>query len=148
MQASVSKMADNETVVVFSAVSYLLIDSSEDEQNGARQRTHLVTYATRQFYKSWFLNYIILCKTPYNMFWCISVSIKHRSMISVSTPMFLDVPDSMVLSPTTQDEPFNWKFKMAVAKPKVLVTQAVYQLDEKFQRQHLRNYLYLTFYNR
>ena len=69
-------------------------------------------------------------------------------MISVSTPMFLDVPDSMVLSPTTQDEPFNWKFKMAVAKPEVLVTQAVYQLDEKFQRQHLRNYLYLTIYNR
>ena len=35
-------MADDETVVVFAAVSYLLIDSSEDEQNGARQRTRRV----------------------------------------------------------------------------------------------------------
>ena len=69
-------------------------------------------------------------------------------MISVSTRTIFDVPDSMVLSPIPHDAPFNWKFKMAVAKPEVLVTQAVYQLDEKFQRQHLRNYLYLTFYNR
>jgi hypothetical protein len=31
-------MADDETVVVFAAVSYLLIVNSEDEQNGARQQ--------------------------------------------------------------------------------------------------------------
>ena len=55
-------------------------------------------------------------------------------MISVSSPMFLDVPDSMVLSPTSHDAPFNRKFNMAVVKPEIIITQAVYQLEGKFQR--------------
>jgi hypothetical protein len=46
MQASASKMADDAAVVVFAAVSNLL-DSSEDEQNGTRQRTRRVRRSGR-----------------------------------------------------------------------------------------------------
>ena len=56
-------------------------------------------------------------------------------MILVSIPIFY-VPDSMVLSPTSHDAPFNSKFNMAVVTPKILITQAVYQLDGKFKRLH------------
>jgi hypothetical protein len=41
-------MADDDAVVVFAAVSYLL-DSSEDEQNGTRQRTRRV-HRPRRFW--------------------------------------------------------------------------------------------------
>ena len=59
-----------------------------------------------------------------------------RNMILVHVYPHLYVPDSMVISPTSHDAPFNSKFNMAVVKPEVLITQAVYQLEGKFQRLH------------
>ena len=55
-------------------------------------------------------------------------------MIPVSTPMFFDIADSMVLSPTFYDASFNRKFNMAVVKPEIIITQTLYHLEGKFQR--------------
>ena len=55
-------------------------------------------------------------------------------MIPVSTLTFFDIADSMMLSPTPHDAPFNRKFNMAVVKPEIIITKAVYQLEGKFQR--------------
>ena len=48
--------------------------------------------------------------------------------------MFFDIADSMVLSPISHDVPFNRKFNMAVVKTEIIITQALYQLEGKFQR--------------
>ena len=55
-----------------------------------------------------------------------------KNMILVSIPIFY-VLESMVLSSTSHDAPFNCKFNMAVVKPEVLITNwVVYQLEGKY----------------